>query len=341
MTREHWRVWAGTGNSEAAPGGAIFRITRIVLITAFAGVSTWFVAVPIRIGLPFGWDAVVYAHAAQALLSGGDPWLQQGNIAYAAPPPSLLLYLPFAWMSDALISVTWVGISALSAVYAIRRLNLPLWWLLFPPIVLGVAAGNGAVFALALMVRGGMAGEAIAVSARIYSVLPLLLLGRWRSLVASGVLLLITAPFLAWPAFIAARETVSQTFADQADSGFSATAVPLLIPVALVCLALLGRKRAAWLIVPVLWPFTQPYYAVLALPALASLPLTALSLTIPIPGLVVVGMAADLVRERLLDPRARRPNGIVGVGRVGTVHPEDLEFGAVVTNRDRSDVLAG
>ena len=47
----------------------------------------------------------------------------------------------------------------------------------------------------------------------------------------------------------------------------SALAIPMLLPVAGLALILMGRRRAAWWIVPVLWPSTQWYYASLVMPA--------------------------------------------------------------------------
>ena len=46
----------------------------------------------------------------------------------------------------------------------------------------------------------------------------------------------------------------------------SALAIPVLIPVAVIALVLMGRRRAAWWVVPVLWPSTQWYYTSLAMP---------------------------------------------------------------------------
>jgi TCP-1/cpn60 chaperonin family len=274
------------------------RLARDLVIVVFGVISLRYLIPPLVGGLPFGWDAVVYTHAARALLDGGDPWLARGYaIGFAAPPPSLIPFLPFAWMSDAAVSISWVAIAAASAVYSVRRLGLAWWWLAFPPITLGVAAGSGALLGLALMAYGSTTANAAAVAIRIYSALPLALLGHWRSAAASVLLLAVSAPFLDWPAYIAGRDRVAATFQGGA-ANLSAFAAPALVPLAVVCLLLMGRTRAAWLIVPVLWPWTQPYYAVIALPVLVSMPWVAFTLAIPIPGLIVAGLAAQLMADR-------------------------------------------
>jgi hypothetical protein len=283
------------------------RLQSYLLIAWFTFQSTGLLVGPILGGLPFGWDAVVYTSAARALVEGGDSWRAMGYaIPFAAPPPSLIPFLPFVWLPDPVVSVAWIGIDLTSAVYAIRRLRMPLWWLLFPPLALGIAAGSGAVFALALLVRGGVVADGIAVLTRIYVGLPLAVLGRWRSVAVSIGALALTAPFLAWPTFLAEREHVSTILG--ANAGTSATAVPWMVPVAILCLVLLGRRRAGWLLIPALWPLTQPYYAVMALPVLAELPLVAVALAIPIPGLVVAGMAGHVTIERI---RLRSPAPVI------------------------------
>jgi hypothetical protein len=212
--------------------------------------SLWYLAVPLAIGLPFGWDAVVYTHAAAALVGGTDPWLTRwSNISFGAPPPSLIPYVPFIWLPDAAIATLWIGISALSAIYIIRRLRLPWFWLMFPPITLGVAGGSGAVLCVALLVRGGVVGEAFAVATRVYAVIPLVVRARWRSMAWSIAVLVVTAPFLGWPTYVAARDRVAAMFEGQT-ANLSSFAAVWLIPVAVVCLVLLGRARAAWLAVP-------------------------------------------------------------------------------------------
>ena len=240
----------------------------------------------------------MYHHAAQALVAGGEPWhARTFGLFYAAPPSTLVLYVPFVWLPDMLIRIGWIAVGLGSSIYAVRRLGLPMWWLLFPPIVEGVAAGSNAPLVLALLIRAATLGDAVAVVARIYALIPLLLLARWRSIGAAVVLLLVTAPFLDYPTFLGQLGFVLGQGGGRAN--LSTPSVPWLIPVAVVCLVMLGRVRAAWLFVPVLWPATNLYYASIALPALVGAPLIALGLAVPVPGLVVAGMVAQLVLWRL------------------------------------------
>jgi Glycosyltransferase family 87 len=107
-------------------------------------------------------DIAVYREAAQRIVSGGDPWAAQaGSLAFAGPPPSLLLYLPTAFMPLPAAVVLGTGLLLGAAVWAVRRLELPLWWILFPPVFESVVVGNPDVLVLALLlVRGRWAGLA-------------------------------------------------------------------------------------------------------------------------------------------------------------------------------------
>ena len=114
------------------------RMFRPVLIAVFTVVTFGLALPPLLVGLPFGWDAVVYTEAARAWLRGANPWTSQGYaIGYAAPPPSFLPYVPFAPLPDPVVSAAWIAIALGSAVYCLRRLGLPAWWLLFLQSLLG------------------------------------------------------------------------------------------------------------------------------------------------------------------------------------------------------------
>jgi len=242
------------------------------------------------------------------LLDGGDPWavgIPGGT--YAAPPPSLLPFLPFAYLPEIATQLIWVALNVLAALYLIRRLRLKPWWLLFPPLVLAVVGGGSALPLVALLVRGGAAAEAGAVLGRVYSAVPLLLLGRWRSLLLAAVVVVVTAPFLGWDRYLGDFSRIMATLRDQSGGGNSALAVPVLIPVAIVGLFLLGRRKAAWLAVPALWPNAQEYYAVIALPVAASVPFASLAMATPLtPGIIAVGVFVQGVWDRWRDRRAAR-----------------------------------
>ena len=341
------------------------RVGWWLLAAWFAVISATWILGPATRGndLWFGWDAVVYTQAARDLLAGGDPWATQVfSINFAGPPTSLLPFLPFVALPDALVAAAWVAIGFASSLYSIRRLALPMWWLAFPPVVIGIAAGSSAPLVLALVVKAGfadrmfrveragatertMAAEAgasadagaspsadaagpvlllpvdgdfgvlltrrvaagaAAILIRPYVALPAILLARWRSLILAAAAVVVTAPFVAWPAFLNALPQVQQALVNQANGGLSAAGSPILILLAVTGMFALGRRRAAWLIVPALWPNTQLYYASLALPVLAEMPLVALAIASPAtPGLIAVGIYAQAVWERL----SRRPIG--------------------------------
>jgi hypothetical protein len=109
-------------------------------------------------------------------------------------------------------------------------------------------------------------------------------------------LLILTAPILPWASYIDQFGSLSTALDTQSDGGLSATAIPLLIPLAVAALFLCGRERAAWLAVPVAWPATQWYYSTLAMPALT--PLAAAIMAVPIPGAVVLAAIAVGISRR-------------------------------------------
>ena len=241
-----------------------------------------------------GWDARIYIEASRVWLAGGNPWgfLIDGN-GYAAPPLSLIPVMPLTLLPPQIAPHVMVAGAAVSAVLTIRRLCLPWWWLLFPPLLDAVWNGTLDAYLVLLIVSGN---GWLAAIAKIYAALPLVLLGRWRQIAILAVAVAVTAPVLPWAAFLEAIPVIAERFATQTRGGMSAVAIPGLIPVAAVSLVLLGR-RAAWLAVPAIWPSTQWYYSVIALPALAASPLVAAAIAIPIPGLVVAGMAGQVVWE--------------------------------------------
>jgi hypothetical protein len=281
----------------------------LVLLVWFTVMSVWRVIGPALVSpVDFGWDAVIYARAARALLEGGNPWhAGTPDVLYAGPPPGMIPFLPFAFLPDIVTQVVWVGLSIASAFYVFRRLRLPLWWFLFPPVLLAIAAGSSALPLVALMVRGGVVAEAAAVVGRIYSAVPLLVLGKLRPLLVAAAVIAVTAPFLAWDIYLRDLPIINGLLAAQSSGGKSALAVPILIPFAIVGLLLLGRRRAAWLAVPALWPNAQEYYAVIALPIAIEVPLVTLAMATPLtPGIIAVGLFAQGVWNRM-QPRKDEP----------------------------------
>jgi hypothetical protein len=190
-------------------------------------------------------------------------------MSFAGPPPTLLPFIATAWIPIDILVLIIALLSVASAVRALRRLGLPLWWLAFPPIVEGIWVGNLNIFVIALLVGAGTLGAGVAVVLKAYAVLPLALLGRWRSLLIAAAIFVMTAPILPWAQFLAGYGQISTALVNQAWGGeTSVLAGPLATAGGALGLVLLGRERAAWLAVPVLWPATQLHYTVLALPAM-------------------------------------------------------------------------
>jgi hypothetical protein len=279
---------------------------RLVLPLWFAWFGVQEVLITLR-SPGLGYDALLYRDAAATWLNRGDPWAITGGIAFAAPPPSLLPFVPLAWMPDALLVVTIIAASLVAYLWVLRRLGMPLWWLLFPPFIEATLVGNPNVLILAALVGGHPLAAGVSVVAKVYAAIPLVLQGRWRGIVIGAGLCLLS--LAAWPMYLASLGRVTETLAAQSFGGTPAIAPTfVLVPLAIVGLVAIGRERASWLTVPALWPSVQLGYGVLAVPALTRSPLVAMSLAVPVPGLVVVGMLAEVSLARWRAARSSWPS---------------------------------
>jgi hypothetical protein len=240
-----------------------------------------------------GFDARLYLRATKAWLDGMDPWIIIEGQRFAAPPPTLIPLAPIALLPEDLGVALLLIAAVVGAIATVRLLHLPWWWLLFPPLIDGAWNANPQTLLVPLILVG--AGP-IAAFLKVYSIVPMALTLRWRALAITAALLLLTAPFLPWASYISQFSELSQVLATQSDGGLSATAIPWLIPIAVVALLLCGRERAAWLTVPVLWPSTQWYYSTLAMPALTSV--AAALMALQVPGFAVVAAAIAVAVER-------------------------------------------
>ena len=164
-----------------------------------------------------------------------------------------------------------------ASAWTVRRLHLPAWWLLFPPMAHAVWNGNPQSLALALLLTGSPLAASAAVGLKLYA--GLALLKRWRHLVMAGLVLLITLPLLPWQLYIEQGLGVRVHLATAWDG--SAWRLPILIPFVLLGLWILRRRGAEWFVVPALWPATQFYYVAMALPAIAGRPIIAAALALP------------------------------------------------------------
>lgn len=86
-----------------------------------------------------GTDGRLYYRAAQTWLAGGDPWtayVTQNSFPlsglwvkflFTGPPPTVLAFVPFAWIPETIFVIGWLGASVAAAFYTLRRLHLPAW----------------------------------------------------------------------------------------------------------------------------------------------------------------------------------------------------------------------
>ena len=301
-------------------------------------ISPWVVAMVSRYGLPLWFtiesvlgiavaakdttymffDARLYLEAARAWLAGGNPWdVQLAGNYFAAPPPTLLVFAPFTVLPAGLA----VGIIALvvvaGAVATVRLLQLPWWWLLFPPLVQACLSANVQTLIVPLIL---LPGGALAIILKIYAGLPLLILGRWRSLLLAAGAVMATVPLLPWGTYIDEFALISQRLADQSKLTLPMGLLLFLSPLVVLALIVVGRERAAWLVVPAIWPSQQFYYGTIAMPSRSKIATALIALPVPGNGLLALGVLAlvtSLHRDRIerapRDPKAsvRRSPGLV------------------------------
>ncbi len=245
----------------------------------------------------FGRDFRIYRDAALALIAGGDPYgafdVWNGRPwHFAAPPPAAQLFVPFALLPEGIGLAIFLGLSLVCCGFALRRLGLPLWWLLFPPLVEGLAAANPQVLVLGLLIVGGALGGALAGGFKTYAVLPIVARRQWHALATFAGLLaasVLLAP-AAWQAYVAQFGAISSRLVGEAEGGLSVarlfqagafnvlgsldTSSQAIAAVALVGAvgALLGLvlwvdvPAAGWLGVALLWPAAEYHLATFALP---------------------------------------------------------------------------
>jgi hypothetical protein len=260
--------------------------------TLWVIVPIWFVTISlVRIStyLPSepGYDGMLYRTATVSWMQGLDPWATPvEGAAFAAPPPTLLVMLPFALVPEPIARVGLLVLGVLASIWMIRRLKLPIWWLAFPPLVDGLYIGNPHVFVAPLLVAGL---APIAAFFKVYALAVPALRLQVRALVVTAVLLLVTIPLLPWGQFFAEWPQITDALRRQAaGTGLSVLATPWLLPVAVAAAVLVGRERMAWLSVPVFWPYTQWYYASMAIPGVT--PLAAMALATPVAGATTVAL---------------------------------------------------
>ena len=239
-----------------------------------------------------GSHASIYTDAAATWLAGGDPWhVGPAAAIFAGPPPMLLPFVPFVGLPLDLTRFVWVVGSAALAIWTLRRLGLPGYWLGFPPVFGAILLGHPEVLVLWLLVLGG-AISGLAAAIKPYAVLALLAERRWRAVLLAAAVVVITAAVLPWPRFINEFPEIRATIESQA-YGDSVFGQPVLMLIAIIALGSLGLRRALWLATPLLWPAAQPIYKVVSVPQIS--PLLAVFWAIPVPGATLAGVVTEAV----------------------------------------------
>ncbi len=207
----------------------------------------------------------------------------------------LLPFAPFVGLPKDVVRIAWFILDLVIAAAILRRLRMPAYWLIFPPLFGAVILGHIEILILALIVlRGPLSGLALAIKP--YAIFPLIAERRWLAIALGIAFVALTAPFLPWPRFLDQLGEISANLARQS-KGDSVFGDPLLMVIAIGALAALGIRRALWLAVPILWPAAQPNYKTMTMPVLT--PVIALFWALPIPGATLVGLLAQVVLERL------------------------------------------
>jgi len=151
----------------------------------------------IQLGWNFDWlgrDFRIYRNAALAIVNGTDPWsaFDRWNGTdwhFAALPTAAQLFVPFAWIPEGIGLAIFLGMTIVVALAALRRLGLPWWWLLFPPIMEGLAAANPQILILGLLLVGGPVARAIASGLKIYGLVPVIARREWIAVLATAILI--------------------------------------------------------------------------------------------------------------------------------------------------------
>ena len=248
-----------------------------LLAAAFVGGS-----IPFIVGLldEAGGDGRLYRAGAETWLSGGDPWLAGDSISrFAGPPTSVLVFTPAAWVDPQAFGWIVVVLSAIAGLLAVRRFGLPLYWFFFPPLTAGIWTGNPSVLmiGLASLAVGAGGGRWKAIPAAIGLlvkplVAPGLLAERRFSVLALAALMAAATVVLfpgLWLHYAQQFSTIAGTLTENTHRSSAWYQAPWLLPpaiVALIALALIDLRAAAWLLIPALGPVIEYHWAVLLLP---------------------------------------------------------------------------
>jgi hypothetical protein len=281
-------------------------IERLRLAIERIGLPAWFVAIDLLwIAKPdvLAIDARHYQRAASAWLAGGDPFtVMEGQTAYVAGPHTLLFYAPTSVLPLTVATWAWMAAGLVAAVWVVRRLGVPIWWVLFPPLAHAIWNGNPQTISLALLLAGGSIAASVGVLLKLYTGLALAF--RWRDALIAAVVLIATLPFVPWQLYLDHSATISEHVATSWNG--SAWRFPVLLPFVVLAIWILRKEGGAWYAVGSLWPGTQFYYVSMALPAIVKRPLVVAALALPVP--LMTPVIVMLLAARRLVLVRRRPD---------------------------------
>jgi len=289
--------------------GGVRRLWPVVLLFWFAWQTYQRISFFTVRHFPLGIDARIYYRGVVAWLQGGNPWdaavMVGGNsYHYAGSPVTTVLLAPAGLLSEDAFAAVSLILTWIAAIWILRRVRLPIWWLLFPPISEALFSANPQLIVLALILADRSWLAAVATALKVYAFIPLAGEGRWRAIgvaVAFNAATIVIAPGL-WIRYINLFGTISSRLEYESIEGFSAFYFPALLALTVVAVALLAlrdRRAAGWLAVPAIWPASQLHYSTMALPVMS--PLLAFFLAIPILRLPPEIIIVEVVR-RLLAP---------------------------------------
>jgi hypothetical protein len=247
----------------------------------------------------FGTDAEIYYRAAAAWLSGGSPWNASSTWGgdtyhFYALPPTVLLMAPFTIIPEAIFVPGFVALQAVAAIWVLRRLRLPLWWLLFPPISVGVVVGNPSLMVMALLLAPNVVAKAFAPLVKVYAALPLVGEREFR---AFGIAVFLGVATIGltyglWLDFFHELGAREARLMAESGGGFSAQVLPVVVPlmgIILIALAIYDFRAAGWLAPIAIWPASQLHWSTLAMPVMT--PMLAAMLAMDVPGMPALAVA--------------------------------------------------
>ena len=176
------------------------------------------------LNFPIGIDAHIYYRGVVAWLRGGDPWsasVAAGGAAYhySGTPVTTVILAPAALLDEGTFTVVALVATWLAAVFILRRVRLPLWWLLFPPISEALFSANPQIVVLALLLVKGPWAAAIGTALKVYAFIPLVGEARWRAIAIAVAFNAATVPFAVglWAQYIDQFQEISNRLARRID----------------------------------------------------------------------------------------------------------------------------